>query len=198
MTDAELITAVREACAAATPGEWWARAGIQAEPWVGLVDVVDGDSLTVGRAMSPADACLIALARTALPELADRLEQALESRDGWKNAAESQNRQWSTACTERTEWRARAERAEGALDVAIRLGEAAETTGKALEARVRELEGALRRIILDPHQSYDWDLPAETHAARQYQIGVADGHRCAAEKARVALGGHLKPGEGEL
>lgn len=49
------------------------------------------------------------------------------------------------------------------------------------------LRAALIAIADDPHQSYDQGA-ALTTAQRQYNIGVADGHRCAARTALVALG----------
>src|SRR5512138_2025044 len=49
---------------------------------------------------------------------------------------------------------------------------------------------ALRTIARDPHCAYpEPSEPSASLADSQYKIGVADGHRCAAEKARVALGG---------
>jgi hypothetical protein len=58
-----------------------------------------------------------------------------------------------------------------------------------LSEEVKRLEAALDTIANDPHCSYVTDVPM-TEAEGQYRIGVADGHRCAAEKARKALAGH--------
>ena len=50
-------------------------------------------------------------------------------------------------------------------------------------AEIRRLRTALEAIANDPHCAYDH--PANQEG--QYAIGVADGHRCAATKARAAL-----------
>lgn len=60
----------------------------------------------------------------------------------------------------------------------------------ALQARVDALEAALREIAEHPHCQYATN--EAKHVPRYYNIGVADGHRCAANIARVALG--LPPG----
>lgn len=61
---------------------------------------------------------------------------------------------------------------------------------EAQEAAAREavLTQALRRVADDPHQAYtDPNAPADPPETRQYKIGVADGHRCAASIARLPL-----------
>jgi len=66
----------------------------------------------------------------------------------------------------------------------------AEAERDALKARVEELEGALKEIAESKHCSYpegDWT---------NYGIGVADGHRCAANAARAALAKKPEGGEG--
>jgi hypothetical protein len=55
------------------------------------------------------------------------------------------------------------------------------------EAEIASLENALREIATHPHCSYD-DPGITNQPGRQYQIGCVDGHRCAAEVARRALG----------
>ena len=45
-------------------------------------------------------------------------------------------------------------------------------------------EEALRKIAYHPHCEYDHP----SNGTGQYAIGVADGHRCAADIAREALG----------
>ena len=58
---------------------------------------------------------------------------------------------------------------------------------RAIAAMLRKLERcekALREIVEDPHCNYDNVEPGG------YGIGVADGHRCAANKARAALQPH--------
>lgn len=61
----------------------------------------------------------------------------------------------------------------------------------ALEADRRDLVrlwNALDEIAHSPHCAYPDPLgPALSDLSRQYAIGVADGHRCAAAKARAAL-----------
>ena len=52
---------------------------------------------------------------------------------------------------------------------------------KELQAEVARLREALEQIANDPHQVYD------DGATGTYGIGVADGHRCAGNKARQAL-----------
>ena len=54
---------------------------------------------------------------------------------------------------------------------------------------------ALKRIANSPHQSYDVH-PGSTSYDRQYQIGVADGHRCAGNDALAALAS-IEGGEDE-
>ena len=49
------------------------------------------------------------------------------------------------------------------------------------EAETERLRGALEEIAEDPHQLYTGG------ESGQYDIGVADGHRCAAMKAERAL-----------
>lgn len=56
-----------------------------------------------------------------------------------------------------------------------------------LERSLARLRVALESIAHDRHQSYDSHGPARSEADRQYQIGVCDGHRCAAKTAREAL-----------
>lgn len=57
-----------------------------------------------------------------------------------------------------------------------------------LRAENARLRAALEQIANDPHCSYDMHSQAfESEAERQYQGGVVDGHRCAAQKARNAL-----------
>jgi hypothetical protein len=57
------------------------------------------------------------------------------------------------------------------------------------EAEIASLENALREIATHPHCSYyDPDTGHAPWPDRQYQIGYVDGHRCAAEVARRALG----------
>jgi succinate dehydrogenase/fumarate reductase flavoprotein subunit len=50
---------------------------------------------------------------------------------------------------------------------------------------IRRLRAALEEIRDSSHQSYDNE--ATRDGDRQYAIGVADGHRCAANIARAAL-----------
>lgn len=59
--------------------------------------------------------------------------------------------------------------------------------------RVAELEAVLRSIAEHPHCSYESQPTGAASADRQYAIGVTDGHRCAAEVARIALA-TSKPG----
>lgn len=59
---------------------------------------------------------------------------------------------------------------------------------EAAETEVRALRDGLKAICVDPHQAYEHGyVPDESEATRQYRIGVADGHRCAAATARAAL-----------
>lgn len=55
---------------------------------------------------------------------------------------------------------------------------------EAAEARVRELTEALERVATE-HQNYD--IRPGLIVSEQYQIGVVDGHRCAASIARAVL-----------
>lgn len=48
-------------------------------------------------------------------------------------------------------------------------------------------EAALEAIANHPHNAYDFQPPNHS-SGRQYEIGVTDGHRCAARIARKALG----------
>lgn len=66
----------------------------------------------------------------------------------------------------------------------------------AANERVKALKDKLHEIATDPHCAYP-EGPAVSHAERQYQIGVADGHRCAASKARAALAKLDPDGTGE-
>lgn len=50
---------------------------------------------------------------------------------------------------------------------------------------IRSLRDALREIAQHPHCSYDH--PMNVGHARDYGIGCADGHRCAASLAKFAL-----------
>ena len=52
--------------------------------------------------------------------------------------------------------------------------------------RIYRLEAALKEIAKHPHCTVDESHDAGT-SQRMYQIGVQDGHRCAAEIARKAL-----------
>jgi len=54
------------------------------------------------------------------------------------------------------------------------------------------LVAALKEIAEHPHNSYDH--PSNTGHARDYGIGCADGHRCAAQVARTVLA-RAEPGE---
>jgi len=56
-----------------------------------------------------------------------------------------------------------------------------------LALKLDAAEHALDRIANHPHCSYPVDSRGMPHTDRQYEIGVADGHRCAAEIARAAL-----------
>lgn len=49
------------------------------------------------------------------------------------------------------------------------------------EAVVKAAFAAIHEIVNSPHQVYD------NHKGGQYGVGVADGHRCAANMARAAL-----------
>lgn len=68
-----------------------------------------------------------------------------------------------------------------------------EDTGKLVEAALAhecgtaELVAALQRIAEHPHCVYPAHL---TRNDRSYEIGVSDGHRCAAEIARAVLAKH--------
>lgn len=78
--------------------------------------------------------------------------------------------------------------------VALKAALAPEAGRKLLE-RLARAEAALKQIAEHPHCSYEarvHSLP--TRPDRQYEIGVADGHRCAAEIARVALAPAPKEG----
>ena len=48
-------------------------------------------------------------------------------------------------------------------------------------------EYALEQIAQHPHSTYDFQPPNHS-SGRQYEIGVTDGHRCAAQVAWKALG----------
>jgi hypothetical protein len=61
-----------------------------------------------------------------------------------------------------------------------------------LRAKLEAIEGALVTIRDDPHQQYDHPEVG----TGPYGMGVADGHRCAARKARAVLPAGEK-GEGE-
>ena len=52
-----------------------------------------------------------------------------------------------------------------------------------LEQRIEELEEALKEIAIHKHNSYS----TRTHADDMYNIGVVDGHRCAAGIAKLAI-----------
>lgn len=65
--------------------------------------------------------------------------------------------------------------------------DAAESLPEALD-EVERLRAALHAVAHDPHQSYEAHGPVRSEGDRQYQIGVADGHRCAGNTARRALG----------
>lgn len=57
-----------------------------------------------------------------------------------------------------------------------------------LTVQIGILKEALQDIAYDPHCAYpEPQEPSASLADSQYKIGVADGHRCAAEKARYAL-----------
>jgi hypothetical protein len=58
----------------------------------------------------------------------DRISALVADRDGWKRAAESQNKQWSKKCTALTEERAR---------------------GEALQARINDLEDDFRTTVAE-------------------------------------------------
>jgi len=69
----------------------------------------------------------------------------------------------------------------------------------ALVAEVDRLNAALTRIADHPHQAYDCAGSSHANAStsvdpdtatagRMYEVGAVDGHRCAAEVARTALG----------
>jgi hypothetical protein len=75
---------------------------------------------------------------------------------------------------ERDAWRFTAQKAQRERD--------------ALRPEVERLRGALREIGNDPHCVYPEHI-AGSELDRQYRYGAADGHRCAAEKARAALRG---------
>ena len=55
--------------------------------------------------------------------------------------------------------------------------------GMTTEEKLERAEKALREIMTDPHCQYY--LEASEYG--QYGIGVADGHRCASFKAKLAL-----------
>lgn len=57
-----------------------------------------------------------------------------------------------------------------------------------LKKAVDGLTLALTAIADDAHQSYDAHGPSSSDMDRQYKIGIADGHRCAGNTARKALG----------
>lgn len=61
-------------------------------------------------------------------------------------------------------------------------------------AESERMRAALTAIAKHPHQSYEHDGPARSDMDRQYQIGVADGHRCAGNEARLALAAEAKEG----
>lgn len=67
--------------------------------------------------------------------------------------------------------------------------------GRQLLERLARAEAALKRIAEHPHCAYEREgafnrLPVD----RQYEIGIADGHRCAASEARAALAPAPKEG----
>lgn len=72
-----------------------------------------------------------------------------------------------------------------------RLGLEAIAAVRAEEQAKREaLVTALKEVADHPHNSYDH--PSNSGHAREYGIGCADGHRCAASVARAALAGETK------
>jgi hypothetical protein len=56
------------------------------------------------------------------------------------------------------------------------------------KARAERAEAALKRIAEHPHNAYpEGPHPHWSDLDRQYAVGVADGHRCAANVASEAL-----------
>jgi hypothetical protein len=57
----------------------------------------------------------------------------------------------------------------------------------ARDGEIARLRGVLDEIAKHPYCSYENEQPASSDMDRQYQLGVADGHRCAANVAASAL-----------
>lgn len=110
--------------------------------------------------------------------LCDELEHLVAYRDGWKRAAESQNKQWSAKCGELTEMRVRAEAAErervDALNTsnnwreaiesccfgAIPSPRAAKSTIEELKTKLDEATKRARRSESDAAESRAWHQTA--------------------------------------
>ena len=128
------------------------------------------------------------LARAEKAERAlDEAREALVKASGWceqAREAERTSNEWESAKADmtmkRNEQRQRAEKAEARNVELWTEREKAERENERLRETLTEIES-------DIHQSYEGREPG------QYGIGVADGHRCAARKARAALRSGEKP-----
>lgn len=65
-----------------------------------------------------------------------------------------------------------------------------------LLGRLERYEAALNEIATDPHCTPGMHSPSRA-GDDQYRTGIADGHRCAANKARTALTAASRAGGGE-
>lgn len=84
--------------------------------------------------------------------------------------------------------RSRVAREIAERDFVNRRLEQAEAVVTELEARLAKLEAALKNIAEHPHCDYaSGFVTSQTPSSESYGIGVADGHRCAANRARAAL-----------
>ena len=103
----------------------------------------------------------------------DRISALVADRDGWRRAAESQNRQWAEKCTALTEERAR---------------------GEALQARINDLEDDFRTTVAEACGAPADDLqhcacvPYLRHKIRELEGARQAGRVEAVHAILVALG----------